>query len=152
NLTEALRGLAKNLAGTNEVTGSGASTNRPPAKVATQSSHKRGLLARLVGWIPLHKKNSPARLAHQQAKADLDLLKPNPELGALTAEIMETLLASKTEVPPDSFVQLMESRAQTVQKELLRSGELNAERLFLIAPKPVNAASQGEARVNLSLN
>jgi len=35
---------------------------------------------------------------------------------------------------------------------LMKSGQVTAERLFLVAPKPVEATFQGAARVNLSLN
>jgi len=39
-----------------------------------------------------------------------------------------------------------------VQDWLLQNGHVAADRLFLVAPKPVDAACQGESRVNLSLN
>jgi hypothetical protein len=80
------------------------------------------------------------------------LLKQNPELAAMPPEVMEILLASKTEVPADAFLKLMQDRAQAVQKELMKSGQVTAERLFLVVPKPVKATFKGEARVNLSLN
>ena len=80
------------------------------------------------------------------------MLKQNPELGTLTPEVLESLLGSKLEVPPESFLKLMQDRAHVVQKELLRQGQFGAERLLLIAPNPVTTGFQGETRVNLSLN
>ncbi|HEY5914669.1 MAG TPA: DUF748 domain-containing protein, partial [Verrucomicrobiae bacterium] len=142
NLTAALR----------EFTESGVSTNQPPRTAKPKPASRLSLLDRAVGWLPLRKKNSPKAAAWQQAKADAMLLKQNPEVGALTLEVMEALLARKTEVPADAFVRLMQARANAVQAELLKNGQITAERLFLIAPKPVDSAYRGSARVNLSLN
>jgi hypothetical protein len=128
------------------------STNQPPARAAAEPRKKQGLVGRIVGLLPLHKKNSPAGAARRQAKADAALLKQNPELATMPPEVMEILLASKTEVPADAFLKLMQDRAQAVQKELMKGGHVPAERLFLVAPKPVEATFQGAARVNLSLN
>jgi len=38
------------------------------------------------------------------------------------------------------------------QDWFLQNGQIAADRLFLVAPKPVDAAYRGESRVNLSLN
>jgi hypothetical protein len=65
---------------------------------------------------------------------------------------MEAMLGAKTEVPADEFLRLMQARAAVVQAEVLRSGEITSERLFLMAPKPLDEAFTGQARVNLSLN
>lgn len=65
---------------------------------------------------------------------------------------MEELLAEKIQVTDEEFRQLMTSRARWVQDWFLQSGQVAADRLFLVAPKPVGAAYRGESRVNLSLN
>jgi hypothetical protein len=141
NLSDAVRALAADK-----------STNQPPARAAAPPKKKQGLIGRVVGLLPLHKKDSPAGAARLQAKADAALLKQNPELATMPPEVMEMLLGSKTEVPADTFLKLMQDRAQAVQKELMKGGQVTAERLFLIAPKPGSTNSQGQARVNLSLN
>jgi len=65
---------------------------------------------------------------------------------------MELLLASRVEVPAESFLTLRQERAKVVQAELLNDGQLSADRLFLIAPAPMDATKPGTASVNLSLN
>ena len=47
---------------------------------------------------------------------------------------------------------LMTARARWVQDWLLQSGQVAAERLLLVTPKPVDPAYQGQSRANLSLN
>ncbi len=102
--------------------------------------------------IPFQGKDSPAAAARRQAKADAELLKQNPELGSLSAELMEKLLATKTEVPPEQFVELMKRRTEAARDELLKSSELNADRLSIVPAKAIKEGYHGEARVNLSLN
>jgi hypothetical protein len=46
----------------------------------------------------------------------------------------------------------MHRRAMAVQAYLLKSGQVTDERVFIIAPKTVDASFKGEDRVNLSLN
>ena len=46
----------------------------------------------------------------------------------------------------------MQHRAEAVQKFLLDTGQVTAERLFLVAPKPVDPAVKGEARAMFSLD
>ena len=65
---------------------------------------------------------------------------------------MEELLAGKVEVTEEEFRQLMTARARWVQEWFLQNGQVAADRLLLVAPKPVDAAYRGESRVNLSLN
>jgi hypothetical protein len=65
---------------------------------------------------------------------------------------MEVLLCEKIEVTSEDFSQLMKARAQWVQDHLVGSGEVTADRLFLVAPKSVDANYRGESRANLSLN
>ena len=72
-------------------------------------------------------------------------------LGDLSVAEMETRIAEKIEVAPDDFRMLMQERANKVQTYLLQTGQVATERLFIIAPKPVDASYQGQSRVDLSL-
>lgn len=141
NLSPVLREFATSLA----------ETNRMMTQARTNEPEKKSRLARAAGWIPFQKKNSPAAVARRQNKADAALLKQNPEMSALTPDIMERILASKIEVPEDAFVQLMQARAAAVQAALATQ-ESMTDRIFLVTPKPQDPAKPGLARVNLSLN
>ena len=46
----------------------------------------------------------------------------------------------------------MQNRANQVEAYLLKSGRVTADRLFITAPKPVNAGFIGEDRANLTLD
>ena len=65
---------------------------------------------------------------------------------------MEQKLIEKIVVTDDDLRQLMQDRAAQVQAYLLKTGKVTAERLFLIAPRPMTADSKGEDKVNLSLD
>ena len=69
-----------------------------------------------------------------------------------TPELMEELLAEKVPVTDEEFRQLMTARARWVQDWLVQNGQLSAERVFLVAPKSVDANYQGECRVLLSVD
>jgi hypothetical protein len=93
---------------------------------------------------PAVKSPSPAAVSAQpavpQTRAELEL-----------ADMREQL-AQKTEITNDDLRDLMQHRASQVQAYLLKTGKVTAERLFLIAPKPVDASFKGQDRVNLSLD
>lgn len=116
---------------------------RPEAKPKPKSKAKRGFLGLGLfgGGRP---KPSPAekRLGKAERAA----------LDELTPELMEFLLARHIEVSEDEFRALMAARARWVQDQLLRSGAVTSDRLFLTAPKPTGPAAAGQSRVNLSLN
>jgi uncharacterized protein involved in outer membrane biogenesis len=139
NLTEAVQGLAARAAATNAIAAARPKIRDP------------GLIKRLLTLFKPRKERAATLQTHRHAKADALLLKQNPELATLTAEDMERLLAAKTEVPLESLRQLLQNRAKAVQAYLLATGQLTAERLFLVAPKTPDASFQGDARVNLSL-
>jgi len=80
-------------------------------------------------------------LPPQVAKAFADLTQADTE-----ARIIET-----TEVTPDDFSALMQARADRVQKYFLQTGQVSAERMFIVAPKPIDPSYQGQSRVDLSL-
>jgi hypothetical protein len=65
---------------------------------------------------------------------------------------MEAELCAQANVTPDDVLQLKQARAQSVQGALLKTEKVTADRLFILAPLPADAASKGQSRVNLSLN
>ncbi len=84
---------------------------------------------------------------------------PPPALSATNAPIapseledMEQQLIQKIEITSDDYRQLMKDRARHVEEYLLKSGQVTADRLFITAPRPMDANSKGEDRVNMSLD
>jgi hypothetical protein len=65
---------------------------------------------------------------------------------------METELHANIKISDSDLIDLMEERARHVQSHLVESGRVGPERLFIITPKPPDASTKGESRVNLSLN
>lgn len=131
NLTELLRTNALVLA----------ATNQAPAAVAKP---KKGVFRWIAGLFGGGPKKSPVEKHLSKAeRATLDQLTP---------EVMETLLLPGVPVSAEDLRQLMTARAQWVQDWLLTNGQVAADRLFLVAPKPVDAKYHGESRVTLSLN
>jgi len=120
-------------------------TNQPPPTAARAAPKpKRSLLQRVAGVFG-GGSGGGTRTEKRLPKADREAL----ELA--TPELMETLLAEKIEVAGEEFNQLATARARWVQDWLAQHGQIAADRLFIIAPKPVNASS-GESHVNLSVN
>ena len=146
NLNQAIREMKAAM--TNTASGS-ASESESSATGQKQKWYKK--MSKTV-LIPFQKKNSPEAAARRQAKADTALLKENPELGALSGNAMEILLASKLEVPQGHLLKLMKDRAEAAHTALLNGGELAEDRVLLVAPKPMKEGYRGEARVELSLN
>ncbi len=68
-----------------------------------------------------------------------------------TREQMEAGLLATIQISPDDLRVLMQARARNVQGALVKTGKVEAVRLFLLAPTPVNPTAKGEARANLSL-
>jgi len=64
---------------------------------------------------------------------------------------MEQRLLAQIPVTDDELRELMQARARAVQMALLESGQIPAERVFILAPKPINNAAAGETRANFSL-
>ncbi len=65
---------------------------------------------------------------------------------------MERELFSNTEIGETDLRELMQQRAQGVQRALLQTQKVESERLFILAPKTPDPASKGQSCVNLSLN
>ena len=65
---------------------------------------------------------------------------------------MEAVLFQQIKISSNDLVELMQARAKVVQRQLLKTEKVTDDRLFILAPKPADAASKGQSRVNLSLN
>jgi hypothetical protein len=76
------------------------------------------------------------------------------ELTPREAELadMEDQLTKRIQITDDDLRDLMQARGNKVQAYLLQTGKVTAERLFIIAPKPVDAAAKGQSRVTMSLD
>jgi hypothetical protein len=135
NTAEIIQTNLARLADTNSAAG-------PAAKPASQP--KRGLIAWLKGFFSgsTHKSSAEKRLSKADRQA----------LGLATPELMELLLTEKVEVTDEEFRDLMNARARWVKDWFLEKGQVAADRLLLVAPKPVDAAYRGESRVSLSVN
>jgi hypothetical protein len=72
--------------------------------------------------------------------------------GELSQEQMEAALAAGMEITADDLRALMLARARSVQAALARTGKVEAERMDLLSPRPVDPKAKGEARANLSLD
>jgi hypothetical protein len=64
---------------------------------------------------------------------------------------MEKRLLAEIPVTDDELRELAQMRAKAVQGALLESGQISAQRVFILAPQSVNAAAQGQMRANFSL-
>ncbi|HMW45967.1 MAG TPA: DUF748 domain-containing protein, partial [Solirubrobacterales bacterium] len=122
-------------------------TNPAPAKVAGSKTGRGSSPAK------------PAKGAEMLA-ARANSTKPNPpripeSLPPLAAEFspeqVEARLLALIEVTADERRELSQRRAKAVQDYLLKAGPIDADRLFLTAPKP-GAPDQDQSRATLSLN
>jgi len=121
-------------------------TNQPaaPAAARVAPAPKSGLFGRVLGIFGR---------SGQKTAAEKNLSKADRQaLGLAAPELMEALLVEKVEVSGDEFRQLMAARARWAQDWFQQNGQIAADRLFLVEPKPVDKLYQGASRVNLSLN
>jgi hypothetical protein len=109
------------------------------------AEQKRGLLQRVKGLFSAG--------SDTNAKAEKRLSKADREaLNLATPDLMEALLAEKITITDEDLRQLITARAHAVQDWLVQKGQVGADRLLLVSPKPVDANYRGESRVSLSLN
>lgn len=125
--------------------------SRPGDRPSAQPALRRSWVRRTLGKLGLaSRSDSPRRklppAARKMSKTDA------AAIGQLTPETMETLIASTIEVGPQELRGLLDARARWVQEQLLQSGKIQADRLFLVSPRTAEAGHQGESRVNLTLN
>jgi len=70
----------------------------------------------------------------------------------LVLEEMERRLMATSPATDDDLRELMQQRSASVQKFLLDTGKVTAERMFLVGPKPFDPNVTGMARATFSLN
>jgi hypothetical protein len=137
NITRIIQTNQSRLAGTN-----GLLAAAPPPR-STQP--EPGLFKRFLGLF--HSSGKVKNPAEKRLKkAD------RQALALATPELMEEMLAARVQVSADELRQLMSSRARWAEAWFLQGGKITADRLFVVAPKPVDGAYRGESRVNLTLN
>jgi hypothetical protein len=136
NISEIIQTNLARLTATNRADALSAAKPAPPPK--------RSLWQRVAGLFGG---------AGGQSKAEKHLSKADRQaLGLATPELMEELLVEKVAVTEEEFRRLMTARARWAQDWLVQTGQVAGDRLFLVAPKPVDAGYRGESRVKLSLN
>lgn len=96
---------------------------------------------------------APAPLTPSKASAGSGAAPAKPKTGdELVLDEMEQRLMKTIPATDDDLRKLMQQRCQSVQKFLLDTGKVTAERIFLVAPKPVDSAAKGMARATFSLD
>jgi len=141
-----------------------ATAKPPPQKqpelvyVPSEPQAKRRSPGELVkGGEKLIQHESPTRTrAIAAAPSPIIPVQASPALKAVapsTPDVaqMEARLLADIHVTDDELRELMQMRARAVQSALLESGQIPPERVFVLAPKPINPAAQGETRANFSL-
>jgi hypothetical protein len=135
---------------TNAVTG--VVTNARPA-IARSETFKGGASLMLRDGL-----KTPVKTTNAPVTAAMPVVFTRPaSMPAIAADDevlaqMEMELHAGTEVTPDDLRALMQARAQSVQRALLKTGKVEAERLFILTPKPAEAGARDQPRVILSLS
>ncbi len=156
--------VSTNAAPTNLVTAKLVVTNAPPSTSLVFAPAQRSTAVQKGGERLAQQKEAPAAGTTpppapiiaapatnrvEVATATTATVAPPPEP---TREEMEQKLLPLYTATDEELRELIQQRAQVVQKFLLDSGKVEAERLFLVAPKPVDPTAKGTPRVNFSLN
>jgi hypothetical protein len=132
----------------------GANTNIVAGRAVTRPDARRGaemLTSRDIGKSATKSTNTvvaPSDARSVTRLATLPALDADDEVLAQ----MERELFKRVEIGEADLRELMQQRAQSVQRALLQTQKVEGERLFILAPKTPDAASKGQTRVNLSLN
>lgn len=128
-------------------------TNAPGRTTATAADSTASTGQSKGATVLLQKGKSLSELHQQAGKAGGATgqpAKPKTERELIRDEL-ERRLATTVPVTEDDVLALMQRRVESVQKYLIESGGVSAERLFPVTPKSGDAA-KGEARVVFSLN
>jgi hypothetical protein len=141
----ALREAREIMAATNA---SAASAMGPPgARPATASVKGAAQL------MPALQSQAPAQAAKPGAAVIPGASPARPKTAEeLVLEEMEQRLAAASPATEEDLRELMQQRVVSVQKFLLDTGKVAAERIFLVAPKPVDPVVKGMARATFSLD
>ena len=141
----ALREARETMAATNASAAS--ATGLPGARPATAS------LKGAAQLMPALQSQAPAQAANPGAAAITGVPPGRPKTAdELVLEEMEQRLAAASPATDEDLRELMQQRAASVQKFLLDTGKVAAERIFLVAPKPVDPTVKGIARATFSLD
>jgi hypothetical protein len=141
-----------------------AETNQPTNAVAP--APKPAPVVQAVNTSPLQFGHGAARMTYLAQRHETEAAPPPPPTATVTPlaalapavigqsdlDAMKSQLMQKVEITNDDFRQLMQDRAKQVEAYLLKSGQVTAGRLFITAPRPMNATSKGEDRVNMTLD
>jgi hypothetical protein len=154
----------------------GSDTNQPASTIAASASAKPAASARNpkaaryaaaenasfdhgAGLLmtPLKRAVLPASVLHPASSVPLQIVPGEPAPAQLTERQTELLdmqyqLVSAMQITEDDLRDLMNARAKRVQKYLLDTGKVTADRLFILAPKPVSPTAKGQSRANMSLD
>jgi hypothetical protein len=137
-----------------------------PSEVSTNANGGLGSAANLLASMPppIESDHGSAYLMRPKKEtAPQGKLKPTTTLagkkptGPVTREEleladMEDQLVERIPISFDDFRDLMKARAASVQTYLLKTDKVTADRLFPIAPKPIDKSFKGEPKVNMSLD
>jgi len=138
-----------------EARAAAAATNAPAAPATTRPG---------VGQSTEIAKGATQLVQASSGMASGKATPPNPPAGSnaapakpksehdLVLDELEQRLMTAAPATDDDLRELMQQRSLSVQKFLLDSGKVTAERLFPVAPKPVDPAVKGMARATFSLD
>ncbi len=103
---------------------------------------------------PKVSESTPTHARVKKLQSDAATSANSPQPGGSESRIaeMESRLSENIPVTESDLRGLMQKRAMAVQEYFLKTGKINADRIFITAPKPMSLESKGEDRVNLTLD
>jgi hypothetical protein len=137
-----------------------------PSPVSTNLSGGLGGAAALLAAMPPpieSDKGATYLMRPTKETATTSKLKPTAKIGGkrptgpltrdqLELADMEDQLVEKIPITDDDLRDLMRARAASVQRYLVKSEKVTADRLFPIAPKPLSKSFKGEAKATMALD
>ncbi len=127
-------------------------TARAEPRAETASSHGASLLLRHSTESPLPVQKKMEMPATAVMESTNQPAATEPVAQQIDLSTMEAELTKRIVITDDDLRDLMKARADRVQAYLLQTGKVTAERIFVTAPKPVDATAKGEPRVKMSLD
>jgi len=92
-----------------------------------------------------------ARNAKPEAAATTNTAAGAAAAAEPTQDQMEAGLLATIQINSDDLRALMQARARSVQAALVKTGQVEGERLFILAPAPISLTAKGQSRANLGL-